>query len=84
MRTLNAKVGRRAPNAHGRDTYSEHQDFEIEASDVNRERQNYLGNGHSSYKFNRSDVGKVITVYTDRTSWTCWVFKQEGCHEAKT
>jgi len=78
MKALTEKVSQTANNAWGRPTYSEHQDFEVELTDAYTTRLHFRGNNHSQYKFRRGDVGKVITVYTDRTGWTCWVFASEG------
>lgn len=76
MKQLTEKEGYSAPSAWGtsRSTYA--QKFEVEASDVGKLKRDYGGENNSDYTFKKSDVGRKIVVYTDRTggSWTCWHF----------
>lgn len=67
-----------APNALGQYSTCWHTTYEIEASDANVVRENYLGFRHRSLKFTRGDVGRSIIVMTDGTGWTCWSFKPSG------
>lgn len=63
-----------APNALGKNSTCWHTTYEIEASDVNVVRENYLGFRHRSLKLTHEDVGRTIIVMTDGTGWTCWSF----------
>jgi len=74
MKAITEKQWRTAPNGWGQDSTSAEQVFEIEPSDVGVKRENWRGHRHSDYTFTRSDVGRQIAVYTDNSSWTCWVF----------
>lgn len=51
------------------------QDFKVEPDDVGKTRLHYLGRDHRDYTFTSTDVGRTITVMTDKSSWTCWSFK---------
>ncbi len=74
MKAISEKVWRNAPNAMGQYVDSAEQIFEIEQSDVGVVSRNYRGCGHSTYTFKLSDVGRTIAMYTDKSSWNCWVF----------
>lgn len=63
-----------AMNGLGRMAKHTETKFEIERHDVGIERPNHRGFGHSMHKFTFGDVGKTITVYTDGSGWTCWMF----------
>jgi len=77
MKQLTEKQWRTQPNGWGQDSTSAEQIFEIETSDVGKDRANWRGHGHSIYTFRGSDVGRQIAVYTDRSNWTCWVFNTQ-------
>lgn len=74
MKQLTEKVWRTASNAWGRDVTSASQDFQIEPSDVGRRLPNHRGYRHAEHQVTKSDIGRVITVQTDGTEWTCWNF----------
>lgn len=74
MKQITEKEKHYAANAFGQYGYSFRQKFEIETTDAGRLLGNYRGYKYSEHKFSHSDVGKVITVYTDGTGWDCWTF----------
>jgi len=78
MLAITEQEWRHAPNGIGQYTHSAEQHFRIEQKDVGITRPNYRGEGHSTYTFKASDVGRVVSVYTDRTNWTCWVFSSKA------
>ncbi|RQZ70140.1 hypothetical protein [Burkholderia sp. Bp9004] len=75
MKKLNEPKRIVARNAWGRDAAALHQEFEVEASDVGKARQHYLGHNYRSYVFALADVGRVFVNMTDGTGWSCWAFK---------
>ena len=77
MKALNEKVWSHGTSAWGNPTYTAQQRFEVEASDVGIPHVNYRGQGHSTYTFRASDVGRTISVYTDKSNWTCWIFQTQ-------
>ncbi len=75
MKTVSEGKPFSGPNAWGAWTRHVEHDELVETSDVGTTRPHYLGFGHRHHKFLASDVGRVITVYTDASGWTCWAFK---------
>ena len=63
-----------AANGLGHDSTAIHSDWQVEESDVGRQRENYGGYRHAVYEFKRSDVGRVIDVMTDGSQWNCWTW----------
>lgn len=74
MKSLTQPKWSTAANAWGRDVTSARQCFQIEEGDVGTTRAHHRGYCQSGYKFKPSDVGRTISVYTDNTGWTCWIF----------
>ena len=50
------------------------QTLQVEESDIGTTRENYGGHKHSSYKFVRSDIGRLITNRQQGSEYSCWWF----------
>lgn len=74
MRRIGKSGSVTALNGLGHNSTCTHTDWQVEPQDVGQTRDNYLGFRHRTYMFTRQDVGKVIDVMTDGSSWTCWSF----------
>ncbi len=74
MKSLTEKKWSTQANGWGQDSTAAEQIFEIETSDIGTTRHDWRGQGHSTYSFQAGDVGRKISVYTDHSNWTCWVF----------
>lgn len=70
--TLPARV-RKATNCDGPEQWFIDQDFEVEAEDVGKVRDHYLGYRHKSYTVRRDDVGRHLRV-TTQGEYRCWSF----------
>ncbi len=71
MKQLTEKVVSNTRNAWGGYANVAHQEFEVEANDIGQVKENYLGYRHKSYKFAPSDLGRIIDVMSDGTTWSC-------------
>lgn len=63
----------RATRCDGPNEWFTDTDYEIEASDVNSRRDNYLGYQHRTYQFTSSDVGRKVR-FTRQSGYECWYF----------
>lgn len=70
------QVGERERNtansAYGQATDTMRTRFEIEAKDVGRTMDNYLGFRHSSHTIQRGDVGRVVEFINDTNPRPDW------------
>jgi hypothetical protein len=77
-RTMKAVTGpiqvRKATNCTGPDEGFTEQDFEIEACDVGRDKEHYLGHRHRTYRFIQSDIGRRIRTTQQGNWYYCWSF----------
>lgn len=48
--------------------------FEVEPSDVGRDKDNRNGYQHATYRFRLLDVGRHIKVSEQGARYTCWWF----------
>jgi hypothetical protein len=84
MRSVVAKHKENRSSAVGSGSAVDVEVFEIEPSDVAKERPNYLGFRHRTWIFTSSDVGAKIEVLSGGLHrcpeshkgcpWTCWSF----------
>lgn len=60
MKRLTEPERKKVANAWGRDVDVVLTDYEVEASDVGRTKENYTANGPKSHTFTKSDIGRTI------------------------
>ena len=70
MKQLTEKRQHIGINGWGAESITERQAFIVEASDVGRTYDHYLGLNHKSYTFRSTDMNRTIERITDG----CWYF----------
>jgi len=74
MKPLTGKEPISRRNALGHYRTLDSQRFEIEPSDINTVRANYLGFQYKTHRFKSDDVGRQLEVLSNGNGWTCWTF----------